>query len=169
MMLRPPFDDAKKAPFAVLPMLRMLTQHHTATAVGSAPAGAIGSLTHIRREQIHLPLPLIGARAALPSLVDFLCADDQLLGCHRLHHPADRGLGFCVLAQQTQTAWQYDATAEAAVGVDTGTRSGGGGWSFQKDCHFCVVLLELLSPGSFGSGPTAPASFSFGDDDAFIE
>jgi hypothetical protein len=166
MMLRPPFDDAKKAPFAVLPMLRMLTQHHTATAVGSAPAGAIGSLTHIRREQIHLPLPLIGARAALPSLVDFLCADDQLLGCHRLHHPADRGLGFCVLAQQTQTAWQYDATAEAAVGVDTGTRSGGGGWSFQKDCHFCVVLLELLSPGSFGSGPTAPASFSLGDDDA---
>lgn len=161
MLLRPPFEDAARAPFAVLPMLRMLTQHHTATTVGSAPAGAIGNLTHTRHEQIQLPLPLLGERAALPEFVEFMCADDQLLGCRRLTHPADRGLGFCVLARQPQTEWQFDAKAETAIGVEPVSEEP---W-YQSECYFCVVSLKLLSAGSDGSVAISFNSSAGGDGD----
>ena len=144
LLLLPPFQHEDQSPFAVLPMLRMLTQHHTATSLGSAPAGALGNLAHTRGTRLQLPLPLLGERAALPDLIEFLCAPQVGLGLRCLHHPHERGLGLCVLARKPCTAWAVDSSAETARGVELDGED--------LDVHFCVVELTLVSAGKLATG-----------------
>jgi hypothetical protein len=122
-MLRP--SEVEQADFSVLGVLRLLAQHHTATAYGSAPVGAVGALRSQTDGTVSLPHPLAGGEVA--DFLRFVAQQGSRYSCYELGHPDDEG-GFCVVMPTPPSTWCIKEGSEDKVqGEDDGSEDEGWG------------------------------------------